>query len=659
MAGSGSGSVHLLDNKFLVSLIFILLGIALYQSGFSAPWYLDDGNNIVNNPLVKDFERAFAGIFKPRGFANFTFAANYHFAGMTPYAFRLTNVAIHIGAALLVWRLLARLYPTAYISLCGGLLFLVHPLQTQAVTYVVQRMAGMAAFFFLLSVYLYIRARESGELRRTFWYAGALLSAFLAIWTKQNTIFLPCVILFVDFLMVDQQDFSLRKSVRRALPFMLISAVAFLQQFYASTETLVALNEQAKAYAETASLMAATDPPAMSEPVVRGSFLDAMPLRYFATELIVFWLYLKLFFLPFGQMLDYFGSVSIVSNVFNLKTIVATVGWIVLFVTIHYYRLWNRRVVFGFVWIVLTLALESSFIPLDPVFEHRMYLPFFGGIIVVYELLFSRISLRVGGGSAVVILLVLSVMTAQRNALWADPVAFWHDNAEKNPDGTRVMVILAKTYLDRGDYTHAEEWYTKALNIESVNPDPLAKIRSSKPLSDLGSIRLQQGRTDEAQDFFERSLQNNPGNTYASANLGKLFLGAADKEKGIALLEHAFKIDPLNRIALNSLLETYSQPGNELAAENFYVRALSANPFNDQIRVALGLLLDKTGRSAEGLEVLSLALKQYPEEAKYFYHYGIVALHAGDREAYNMALDRLRNLSQVFFEKLSNASEKE
>ena len=84
MTGKSPGLIPLLDNKFLVSFIFVLLGIALYQSGFAAPWYLDDGNNIVFNPLVKDLERAFTGIFKPRGVANFTFAVNYYFAGMSP-----------------------------------------------------------------------------------------------------------------------------------------------------------------------------------------------------------------------------------------------------------------------------------------------------------------------------------------------------------------------------------------------------------------------------------------------------------------------------------------------------------------------------------------------------------------------------------------------
>lgn len=650
MAGKNPGMPPILDNKFLVAFLFVLLGVALYQSGFTAPWYLDDGNNIVLNPLITDLERAFAGIFRPRGVAYFSFAVNYFFTGMSPYWFRLTNVAIHIGAALLVWRLLTRLYPTALTPLLGGLLFLAHPLQTQAVTYIVQRMASMSAFFFLLSVYLYIRGRESGKRRSALcWQAIALLCAVLSLWTKQSTIFLPLVLLLVDYAVVDQQNFSLRRSIWRVAPFLLLSIVAFLQQFYAGPEILAALNVKAMAHTELVTVTAG-EGSAMAEP----SIFDAMPLRYFATELIVFWLYVKLFFLPYGQMLDYSGAWTIVNNVFNIKTLLATFGWILTFATITYCRLWNRRLVFGVAWIVLTLALESTFIPLDPVFEHRMYLPFFGACIVAYELFFKRIPVRAAGVIAVGVLLIFSAQTVVRNTLWADSLAFWLDNAQKAPKSTRIMLNLAKTYLDRGDNPHAEVWYTKALNDESSNSR--ANIFRATALVGLGCIRLRQERTDEAQVFFERALQDNADDLYANTNLGRLYVESGQVEKGIALMAHANRVDPTNSFTLEYLTEAYTQSGREVEAENFYRQALSIHPRNDQVRLALGLLLDKTGRSAEALDVLLLALEQYPEEAKYFYRYGIVALHAGDCDAYNMALDRLRNLSQVFYDKLLKTS---
>lgn len=655
MTGKDPGVVPLLDNKFLVTMIFVLLGIALYQAGFTAPWYLDDGNNIVLNPLVTDLDRAFVGIIKPRGVAYFSFAVNYSFAGMSPYWFRLANVAIHIGAALIVWRLLSRIYGQAYVALLGGLLFLVHPLQTQAVTYIVQRMSGMAAFFFLFSVYFYFRGRESGKHWSALcWQAGALFCAVLSLWTKQNGIFLPVVILLVDYAVVDQQNFSLRRSVWRLVPFVLVSAVAFVQQFYTGPEILATMNMHATSHTELVSV-AAGEGSITTEPIVHGGLLDALPFRYFATELIVFWLYVKLFFLPYGQMLDYSGAWQIVDKVFNVITLTATFGWIVTFAAINYFRLWNRRLVFGFAWIFLTLALESTLIPLDPVFEHRMYLPFFGAIIVAYELIFIKIPNRAAGVIAVTFLLFFSALTVNRNLLWADPVAFWRDNAERAPKSTRIKLNLAKTYLDHGDNTRAEEWYTKALNDGGSNSR--AEILRATAHVGLGCIRLRQENTEEAQVFFERALRSNADDIYANTNLGRLYVESGQVEKGIALLAHANKADPTHSFPLGYLTEAYIQSGSDNEAEAFYRRALPLHPLNDHMRIAFGLLLDKTGRSAEALEVLRPALQQYPEEAKYFYHYGVVALHAGDRDAYNMALDRLRDLSQVFYDKLSKDSE--
>lgn len=655
MAGKDPGIAPILDNKILVVLIFTLLGILLYQSGFNAPWYLDDGNNIVHNPVVTDLAQAFKHIFKPRGVAYFSFAVNYSLAGMSPYWFRLTNVVIHIGAALLVWRLLSRLYSPALVALFGGLFFLAHPLQTQGVTYIVQRMAGLAAFFFLLSIYLYIRSRESREYRNAFfWKAGALFCAVLSIWSKQNTIFLPVIILFVDYAVIDRHNFTLKQSVWRVVPFLLVSSIAIFQQFYAGTEILTAMNAGAIVYTDQGkeALVAVSAN-------VNESFFDGIPLRYFATQLIVFWLYTKLFFLPYGQMLDYSGTISIVHNIFNVRTLAATAGCVLIFATISYCRLWNRRLIFGLAWILLTMALESSFIPLDPVFEHRMYLPLFGAIIVVYELFLYRFPVRAATVIAVSLLLVFSILTVNRNALWADPIAFWQDNAQRGPKSTRVMLILAKAYRDQGDYVHAEEWYAKALDIESRNPNNhLSKIRSAIPNGALGSIRLQQGRLDEAQVFFERALQNDPGNSYANSNLGRLYYESGQVKEGVALLEQANKLDPLNQVTLNYLKEAYEKLGSVAEAEKLYRRALSANPCNDQMRIALGLLLDKSGRSAEGVEVLRFALQQYPEEAKYFYYYGIFALHAGDENAYRFASDHLKDLSTIFFNKLLADAEK-
>lgn len=627
-----------LKNKCTIAGFFIMTGLLLYLSGLKAPWYFDDFRNIVNNPLMYDLSRALADIFKPRGVAMLSFAVNNALTGMDPTWFRLTNILLHIGAALLSWRILTRIYGESFIALTGGLLFLVHPLQTQAVTYIVQRMAGMAAFFFLLAVYLYIRSRESqGEKRagEYCYYVGALFCAVLAIWTKQNTIILPLAVLLVDYTFVDRENFSLSKSLRRVAPFLLITGMAILQQFYSQPDVLTTFNAKAQTYTE---MMNGRE---VSTTAPANSFSDAMPLRYFATELIAFWLYIKLFFLPVGQMLDY--SWPIVEKVFNWKTIAATTAFALVFAIIQRFHLWNRRLVFGIAWIILTLALESTFIPLDPIFEHRMYLPLLGSFIVAYELIFSRIPARTAAGFAVVILLIFSVLTVSRNALWSDPVAFWHDNAQKVPQSTRIMSNLAKAYYDQGDHANAEHWYIKALKDEDPNS-----------LVGLGSIRIQQGRTTEARDFFERALRKDANDPLTHSYLGTIYFQAGKVTEGLTMLEHAVKLAPRNQTCLSNLAVAYDLAGRRIEAETTYRQALSINPRNTQILLGLGVLLDETGRSAQGLEVLRQALEADPTNTKMVYYFGIVAFHAGDQINYRLALDRLQLQDRNYFKKLEN-----
>lgn len=620
-------------NRYAVAALFCTVGFLVYLSGLNAPWYFDDYPNIVNNPLVADPGRAFAGILKPRGVVIFSFAVNNALTGLDPLWFRLVNILLHIGAALLVWRILTRIYGDAFIALFGGLLFLVHPLQTQAVTYVVQRMALLSACFFLLSVYLYLRgrdaaAREQGKPFR--WVTAALLCAVLSIWSKQSAIFLPLILLFADYAVVDQQTFSLSSSLRRTAPFFLVSAAAVLQQFL-TADMAGELTVKAQVVYMDVAANAGTSG-------VQG----APPLRYLATELIAFWVYIKLFFLPIGQALDY--SWRMVEQIFNGATLAATIGFVLIFSAITYFRLWTRRLIFGLAWIVLTLALESSFIPLDPIYEHRMYLPFLGAFMVVQELLFSRIPWKAGSWVALCVLLVFSGLTVRRNAQWSDPVELWGDNARRIPGSARIMVNLAKAYQSRGDKVQAQHWHEQAMTLNA---------KEARELTKLGMSALQRSETEKAQHFFDRALQLNSNDPLANSFLGGIYLKAGQEGFGLALLKKAVQLAPESQICLQNLAVAYELVGRKIEAESIYRQAVALNPQNASMLLGLGVLLDETKRSAAGLEMLQRAQAAAPDDAKILFYLGVVALHAGDNGTYQMALGRLQQRDRNYYEKLS------
>jgi hypothetical protein len=233
-------------NTLAVAILFTVIGGGLYAAGLHAPWYFDDLPNIVENSRIRSVDLALFDIFSSRGVALLSFQLNYALSGLSPLSYRLVNIALHVVNALLVWRILVRFYrETPLPALVGGLFFLVHPVQTQAVTYIVQRQSCLATFFVLLTVCTYLRMHEAPErVPRQAWYVMSLLCAALAIWTKQNTVVIPLLLLLVDRLLQPGTAFRLRPALLRLMPFMLLAVAAVVQQFAVSPAIIAELSEK-------------------------------------------------------------------------------------------------------------------------------------------------------------------------------------------------------------------------------------------------------------------------------------------------------------------------------------------------------------------------------------------------------------------------------
>src|SRR5512139_3022168 len=173
----------------------VLAGVAAYWNSFDVPLQFDDLSNIVRAPSVHASElsldqlaRAARGFPLDRWLARVSFAANHAVHGLRPFGYHLVNLAFHLGAALLVLavarRLLRRLgfgEGAERAAAISALLFAVHPVSTQAVTYVVQRMTSMGAFFALLSLWAWLAARERVGAARRGLIGGAAVAAYLAV----------------------------------------------------------------------------------------------------------------------------------------------------------------------------------------------------------------------------------------------------------------------------------------------------------------------------------------------------------------------------------------------------------------------------------------------------------------------------------------------
>jgi hypothetical protein len=367
--------------------IALIAGVALvaYSNTFHVPFHFDDRPNIVENPNVQvkiftwdGLERLVKNTYVVtiRVFSYFTFALNYYFGGFNVFGYHLVNFLVHVASGIfLYWFLLLtsnlpslreKYGPISYrVALFSSLIFIAHPIQTQSVTYIVQRMASMAGMFYLLSLVLYIKGRLSTGRPRGFYFGGMVLSYLLGVFSKENVAILPLFIALYEFYFF--QNFDLSPRGKRIL-FTLIGALLVLGAFGLIIwgDRYIQVIREGYEY-RTFS---------MSERVLTQS------------RVVLYYLTLLAFPHPSRLNLDYDFPIS--------KTILdppTTLISVLIIAGLIGYSIWTakKRPVLSFciLWYFGNLVIESSIFPLEMVYEHRLYLPAVGPI-VLFSLLVIR-----------------------------------------------------------------------------------------------------------------------------------------------------------------------------------------------------------------------------------------------------------------------------
>ena len=436
-----------------------------------------------------------------RPFTAITFALNYQFGGLDVRGYHLTNFFIHIFNGLLILGIVlltmrSPKLPACYadrassVALISTAIFLLHPVQTEAVSYISQRYESLASLFYLCSLLAYIEARlagqqramsneqraESNELPTTRYtlYAASIISGILAIYSKEIAITLPVVMLLYDFYFLEDRPFLRRVAGPGIfIGLSLITGILIISGF--------------------------------SKSIDAGFSVKAFtPWEYLMTQFRVLTAYIRLIFLPVNQNLDYDFRIS--RSFFEAETVLSFIFLLMLlFSALLLFKKW-RLGSFFILWFFIILAPTSTIIPIiDPIFEHRVYLASAGIFIVVAGILSRWMlnpspiplppgaglregSLRQGEGargrvdvlfhgkynkvavSAILILLfLLSGMTFQRNRVWETKLSLWEDAAKKSPMKSRVHNNLGNCYMLQSKHFSAIEEYKKAIALDSNN----------------------------------------------------------------------------------------------------------------------------------------------------------------------------------------------
>jgi hypothetical protein len=550
------GGISIELSPFLAGACALVVAIVLaYSNSLQSPFVFDDHPNIVRNPIVHDLGlfaapwRVDASLapgtlvygLRSRYLAFLTFAVNYRIHGTRVFGYHLVNVAIHVAAALVLFAATRRLLGLASldasrvrghesgIALLVAALFALHPLQTQAVTYVVQRMTSLAGLLCLVAFWSYLGARtaESGRKRRlcAAAYGLALVAAFF---TKQNVVTFPLILVLVEIFLVGSKG---GERVRRlAIPIVLLVALPLAGQ-----STLRAGTSDAKAIDAT-----------LHAP-------DIGVREYVLTQIPVLVTYLRLTVLPIRQNLDHDYPAS--RSLFEPK-VVACGALLCLLFALGVWLLARRgtrdpawRLVgLGILWFFVMHVVESSGVGrLDFLFEHRMYLPSVGlflaaVVAVVVGLPPRRLPLAFAAGTAAV--LVLGAATWVRNQVWRDDVRLYRDVAAKSPRKPRALLSLGESLLEKKRVTEAEAAFVRAFEL-----DP----RKVETLVNLGVVARIKREPEKAESYFREALTVVANHWVALVNLGDLVLERGDRAAAERYYRRAAEYEQLSTIARGRL----------------------------------------------------------------------------------------------------------
>src|SRR5215471_7219433 len=451
--------------RHLAELLIAGAGVLVYLDSFQGAFVYDEINFITNNPTIRRLWPLWPTMLAPinvnRPLIGLSNAINYSISGLNPWSYHALNLLIHIVATLALFGIVRRTLVTdtlaerfgknsTGLALAVALIWMVHPLQTQSVTYIVQRGESLMGLFFLVTLYCSIRGFYST--RSKVWYASAIAVCALGMLSKQVMVAAPVMVLLYDVIFVAGRTTT---AIRRRW------------QLYAGL-------------AGTWGVLAATMLAAPSYQTAGFAMQSISSWEYFKSEFGVILHYLRLALWPGPLCLDYGWP--------QARTAGEIIPAAILIGGLELTTIWAivRRKPLGYVgaWFFVIISVTSSFVPIaDLAFEHRMYLPLASVVALVVlggysvgDWLLNRSKMvarrdpqagrRVALGAVTAIVVALGFLTVRRNIDYMSPIVMWSDVVRKRPDNVRGHNNLGLLFDGRGELEAAVAQFSEALRLD-------------------------------------------------------------------------------------------------------------------------------------------------------------------------------------------------
>lgn len=641
------------------AVIIVLACLAVYFNALFNDFVYDDKFQVIENRWIKDIRyvpdifstdvwkfsgeaEATSNYYRPMMHVGYMLA--YLIFGLEAWGFHLVNILFHAGASILVFVITARLLGeegkrdeassgqhsfrsilSTFLSsppFIAALLFAVHPVHTEAVTWVAGFPEVCFTFFFLLSLYLYIVASTEDGRRSTGVYVLSAASFFVAVLSKETALTLPIVLIAYDYIF-RKKSFNYPGLMKRYVLYFIVVCLYFVMRFNAIRGFL---------------------------PLKRHAELSAFQLVVNVFTLFV--QYLEKLLLPVNlNVFHVFHPVASLLEARGVLALLITAAFVVLtLITLKK----NKMVCFSLLIIAVPL-LPVLYIPAlgeNTFAERYLYLPTFGFVLLL-TLLLSRTRVNMPRGfmglMGIFIMLVAlySIGTVSRNAVWKDNYTLFADTVRKSPDDAMPRIDLGQALLESGRMDEALEQYRIAIKLnpnsaKAHNNLGVAFLRKgwidqaieefqialsifparAESRYNLGLAFSKKGWIDQAIEQYQIALKLNPNDTGGHINLGNVFLRKGWIDQAIRQYQIALKLDPNDAALRYNMGLALSKKGLADQAIKQYQIALSINPYNDEARYNLGNAFSGKGLVDEAIEQYRIALSINPYAADIYYGLG-------------------------------------
>ncbi len=592
----------------LVPLLLVIAGFLAYHNSFQGAFIFDDLHSIPGNPHIRHLWPILEAMSAPlattvsgRPVVCLTLALNYALGGLNVWGYHVFNLTVHVLSALVLFGLLRRTFEGAtlrdrfgsaavWLATAITLIWEVHPLQTESVTYIVPRTELLMGLFLLLTLYCTLRCSQSPH--PGIWCLAAIVSCASGMGSKEVMVAAPLIVLLYDRVFLAP---SFRELWRRR---------AVLYVGLAATWLILAV------------LVART-----SHDMTGVGMQELTSWDYLKTEAGVIIYYLRLCFWPHPLVIDYFDWPITLSLRDGLVPGVVVVG--LLSATALAFR---RQPQLGFLgaWFFLILGPTSSFLPRvgEVAAERRMYLPLAAVVTMVVvgayalgkRLFKAQQGVVLGCLTGGFVAALLTLRTIQRNPDYGSELAIWRDTVAKRPNNPRAHCNLGAALGQAGRVPEAIGHFEEALRLK---PD------YAEAHVNLGSALFRTGKVQWAVGEYEQALRINPDDAKAHYNLGKALAQAGQVREAIGHYEQALRIEPDFAIGQNDLGAALGQAGRVPEAIGHFEEALRLKADYAEAHNNLGVALDQTGKREEAVEQYEQALRINPNLVEAHYSLGL------------------------------------